>query len=326
MESIDKKQKKIVPSVLFDRNYIEPGLLTAYQLLCNADNCFEKLRLIYLQSETENLSEVEDLFRRFLDLANRTGNISVEFSVLKNNLTQINSYHFNNSVIYKTLLPFFFDNDSFLLNIDAGFLIGSRFREYFIKLEDLISINQDWIVAARCGNIEKELNDRLRELPHTSKYPFGGILLFNVGNYRAALLKDRLISNLTKLEKHLTWPEQDLLCCTLNDEELAEIEENGLTVLKELSIKNFYYDDVDVVDINDYALYKIIGTLKPWKYWVLDNNKSHYLLRRNELEMNLRIDHPIIHENRHSVTNILLQQKFLEAFEVKLTLPPSETH
>ena len=71
--------------------------------------------------------------------------------------------------------------------------------------------------------------------------------------------------------------------------------------------------------IPDFAFYKVCGTCKPWKYWVLDQKKSFYLKHRQSFEDFFSLsNYEIIILNRRYVTHNKLAEKFLEIFESNL--------
>jgi hypothetical protein len=70
---------------------------------------------------------------------------------------------------------------------------------------------------------------------------------------------------------------------------------------------------------SDFMLYKIIGTLKPWKSWVLDPKKKYYLERReNILGNNNFLSSSVVMNNRFKVNHEALYRAFLSKYESEL--------
>lgn len=302
-------------SITFDQNYVEPALLTVYELISSGVKY--PIILIYIENNDKLINnEVEIILSRFKNLF-----INIDLSVIKindNGLKQINKFHFTNAILFKVLVPSIIDYD-FILNIDAGFLLGCKSNE----LLDQISLNinnkmyDDSIVAAFCSESNVNLHSTLRQYPHNSKYPAGGFLLFNSKKYKLNNIYNKIMTKYIELWDLLIYAEQDLLCIIMEENQLSQLPMQDLIVIEYLDLHGLEKNIPSVgSQVDEFAFYKVCGTCKPWKYWVLDYRKSFYLKRRDNFEKIFCIfNYEVIKKNRHHVTHQPLAQKFLEQFE-----------
>lgn len=275
----------IALSILFDSAYIEPALVTAFDAISLGigDNV-HKIYLIYLRKDGESDREAASLIQAFADKF--SGHVPVVAVSVANTLGELQSHHFNNSIIYKGLIPSIISSEPFILNLDAGILFGGLFKAFLQKIEkDFCQPSQDWIVAAHGRSAEGALPSALAGYPHHSFYSDGNLLLFNVENYVKHKWHERYIRNYSVYVPHLEYAEQELICLTAADNELLTLP--GV----ELRRMEFLNSDVllgrkkqETAALDDCLVFKFVGSFKPWKYWVLDPSKSVYTKRRSRLE------------------------------------------
>jgi lipopolysaccharide biosynthesis glycosyltransferase len=306
----------IILTITFDEKYIEPAVVTALDIARFCPEDFE-LCLVYLESASDSVNS--DVYAIIGEAIRHK-----KIRAIKIKKTEIfesfNKLHFTNSILYKLTLPEVI-NSKFILNIDAGFLSGSKIANLFEYFRKIIW-SKDFShapIAAICSAPEGNLPEDLMEFQHSRFYPTGGILLFNTDCYKVSNIFGRLMQKYTLHKEKLLWAEQDLLCITLEDFEIYNLEITDEIFLEQLSVQSFFSDASSVAFKSQFALYKITGTLKPWKYWVLDKNKRFYLSRRAEVlgAIDLR-KFKLINDNRHEITNRLLYEAFLSLNEEKM--------
>jgi lipopolysaccharide biosynthesis glycosyltransferase len=307
---------KISLTVTFDAKYIEPAIVTILDMAQFLPEDFD-LSLVYIASpkESEN-SEAYAIIGESIKHKNISA-IEIKRSEI---FDTFNKLHFTNSILYKLILPQVI-NARYILNIDAGFLTGTNIGHMFEYFRNLVG-SKDFRrspIAAVCTAPETNLPASLMGLPHSSFYPAGGILLFNTECYRAGNVFGRLIEKYTLHKDQLLWAEQDLLCLTLSDFEIFNLQLHEEIFLEQLSVQSYVSDAASIAFESKFALYKITGSLKPWKYWVLDRNKEFYLKRRAQVlgGIDLR-KYKLINDNRHEITNRDIYEAFLAIYEQKM--------
>lgn len=282
-------------SVLFNAAYIEPALVTAHQLLkfCKSS----KIYIIYLQGGSEDDIQAERIIAGF---KNRfASDALLKIKKIKNDLPQFRAFHFDNSIIYKCLIPNFVNNEKFILNIDAGIIPGGRFGEFLDEINLICHNNSslDWVIGGHCQ--KPDLPQELDRCPHSSFYPAGGVLLFNVDNYHSSEWSKRYLDNYLKYIKILKYAEQELMCATSTNQEILNLPLGNDRMNVFLSMDSFERIQVKKIDIERSIFYKCYGSFKPWKYFVLDPNKFVYTSVRELLEQQFPLaGNPLIEKNR----------------------------
>lgn len=289
---------KIAASILFDSIYIEPALLTAFELINNS-NSFNKIYLLYLSNNDNEDSEVQEIVESFCNSLDSTKIII--FIKINNTLERFFSHHFTNSIIYKSLIPSILPEEPYIINIDAGTMLGVQFDQYMQLVYNQIQNNEsnNWIISAHCSDSIVNLPISLHSFSMNKLYPAGVVLLFNSYNYKRFNWFERYISNYNLFNSNLKYAEQELICLTAEENELINLPESsnikilflGTDQLKEKKINEIY------LEVDNSVYFKFAGSFKPWKYWVLDPYKALYLIRRKKME------------NYHSINNIELIEK-----------------
>ena len=307
--------RKFCLSITFDQFYIEPALLTAYEIL----NCglSYKLHLVYIEPKDEDTSnEMENILLKFKGTINNDQLIIIKVA---NTLNDYNKFHFTNSIIYKILIPSIIKDYDFILNLDAGILCGNKFVDFIecIITEVNNHKHDNSLVSAFCTDSEVDLNIGLHNFPHNSKYPSGIVMLFNVRNYDLFNTVDKILSTWYQFSDYFIYGEQDLLCIIAEEGQISQLPMSDSIIIEYLDLKGLDFKISSIAYlITEFSFYKVCGTCKPWKYYVLDFRKLFYLTRRAPLEKSLDLSSfQLILRNRHEITHKGFASKFLENFE-----------
>lgn len=281
----------IAVSILFDASFIEPALLTAYEMI-GREAFIHHVYLTYLLGNNEEDAESFAVLNSFCEKFNAKRSyfsaITLQDSTLSESFHNFGSHHFNKSIIYKLFIPKLIEHEKYIMNIDAGILPGDRFDAFLYDIDSryCTSIPGDWIMAAHCHESEGRLPASLASLAHHRLYPAGGMLLFNSTQYARRNWYDRLSTNFLKFSPHLAYAEQELACLSAEEDELLEFPSAADRATPLLGLERLqgtappWPKSCD----RDCLFFKIIGSVKPWKYWVLDPNKAVYTRRRAALE------------------------------------------
>ena len=312
-------------SIFFDSNYIEAALITAFDLLKKNYKGINKIYLIFLNRSTSDDFLAMKIISDFQSTCKQE--IEIVVIIVDDSLPQLNKYHFNNSIVYKPLIPELINNEDYILNIDAGIITGEKFKLMVEKIYEIInSTNQEWIVGAHCEqSVELNLRNSIQE--RHSLYPVALILLFNTKNFKKANYYQRYLELYKNLNESLTYAEQELMCLTLSTNELIEIPFASERFTPNLSIEAMFDPNLiwKIEEINNSVYFKIVGTLKPWKYWILDPNKKIWLEKVHDLEKIIKLSgNSLIEKNRHDVTHESYRKAFIE-LQTKLILNFNES-
>jgi lipopolysaccharide biosynthesis glycosyltransferase len=309
----------IAASVLFDAHYLEPALVTAFELLQRARH-FHHLYLIYLSAGTSVDEEAIQIISEFCaSMGGADANLSA--ITLDDTLPKFQAAHFNNSIIYKSLLPSILPHEKYVLNVDAGILVGERFDAFLLEITQVMCTAEDtaWLIAAHCHD------DPMNLLPsillgegHHDLYPAGGMLMFNITRCISHNWVGRLLQNYQRCASFLHYAEQELICLTAQGVDLRALPGGDDRDTPFLGLESMH----DVAALcsasrtQDCLFFKFIGTLKPWKYWVLDPNKRLWTSRRDMLERVFPIsNYALIEANRHTVTHEGFRVAFLKQYD-----------
>ena len=238
---------------------------------------------------------------------------------MRNTLGGFSAYHFNNSIIYKAILPSIIPHESFLMNIDAGILPGNEFAGFLREIDESLCASADsWIIGAHCHATEDRLPAPLSERPHNCLYSAGNILLFNTAQYERGGWYNRYVSNYLACQSYLKYAEQELICLTATEGELIPLPGFDRRITPFLGLEVFYgkAERLPTSCAEESLFFKFVGSLKPWKYWVLDPNKSLYTRRRAVLEEKFQLSGiPLIERNRMSAPREDYIATFMKAYD-----------
>ena len=315
-------KNKIGISIIFDQFYLEPALITAFELIQSGINY--PVHLLYIESQEPSISnEIEVILSDFISSFKLDSiNESIIVIKVKNTLNIFDKFHFTNAIIYKILVPSILEDFDYILNIDAGILLGEKSSDFINAIASEINNNiyNNTIIAAFCTDSKIDLISSLQHIPHNTKYPSGIMMLFNVLKYNSEYTYRNILSTWNHLSAELAYAEQDLLCIILKEGQLVQLPLVNLMVGEFLDLEGVDNNSISISEqVKEFAFYKVWGTCKPWKYWVLDFRKVFYLNRRRIFENFFPISkYEIIIRNRHQVTHHKFAEKFLEKFESNL--------
>ncbi len=308
----------IAISILFDSAYIEPALVTAHDVFTRLAR-IPKLYLIYLLSgskeDLENIRIIQNFCSRF------GSEVSIVPITLQNTLAKLSVYHFNNSIIYKALIPSIVQGEPFIMNLDAGILLGAQFEEFWRDINARVEQDVgDWIVGAHCHEPTEFMPHALQAHPHSNYYPAGNLLLFNSAQYNRQKWHERLLGNYLKFMPDLNYAEQELMCLTAEQSEIMPLPsvESRITPFLGLDVLLGKAEQLHFSCLDNCLFFKFVGSLKPWKYSVLDPNKFIYTKRRAELEARFPLLGIPVIERHRSAFQEEWALAFLKSYDVFL--------
>jgi hypothetical protein len=311
---------QVAASILFDASYIECALLTAFELTQRSTR-FHHIYLLYLSDDGPDDAEAGTLLAAFR--ARCTGSVPVSAIVVKNTLGSFNAYHFNNSIIYKAIIPSVLPHESYILNIDAGILLGQRFDAFVDDItRSHCTADAQWILSAHCINPEDNMTGALAQEPRNSLYPAGALFFFHTANYLARDWYRRYIAKYSQWQKQLRYAEQELICLTATEGELRALPAADDIHVRTLGVDvlNGVKERLPLSDADDCVFFKFAGSVKPWKYWVLDPDKAIYTARRQTMEEQFVVSgYGLIERHRELATRADWVRTFQKWYELYLT-------
>jgi hypothetical protein len=307
--------KELFATILFDANYIEPALLTSYLILRGQYRGISGLCLIYIDKQQPCDVEAKNIIHKYVEHFYRM--FPLHAIKICNTLPDFNKYHFTNAILYKPLIPSLIGHSKYIINFDAGIIPGSHFDSFINQTINQCLINPNkWIISAFCDPVLNSLPVPIKISDESRLYPNGQVLLFNKENFDTFHFDQRYMVNYEKYQKSLVYAEQELMCITADTDELSELPLANERTLYGLDLKSMLDKNLilDHAKIDEHCIYsKVIGTLKPWKYWVLDANKKHWIEKIRLMEAEFPISHlPLIIANRHHINHTKYQQAFVE--------------
>jgi lipopolysaccharide biosynthesis glycosyltransferase len=260
-----------------------------------------------------------DLFSKFKNLFDNAN--FIEFIIIENKFPEFLKFHFSNAILYKIFLPVILKDEDFILNADAGNLFQNGFYGFSENLNKLISNSTEFTLGAFLQSSKMQMPEEISE--YSIHYPTGGLLLFNTKNYHHNNTSDRIIEFYNDKATCLKYAEQEILCAVLNDSEFYKFEGFEDIYLDDLSsyVGNKYLP-INFQKLNDSIFYKNQGSIKPWKIWNLNPNKTIYLQVRNDISKFIDLTQYIfIKEERENISEnlILFKTANLISYENELT-------
>lgn len=313
---------KIAISIFFDCLYLEPALVTAHEVIMKLwqSNLVHKIYLVYLDNNTSNDHDARIVIQNFCSVFEDKASILA--ISLRNTLGSFRSFHFNNSILYKSLIASMIDHEPFIMNLDAGILLGGKFDQFLQEImHDLCTDSATWVVGAHCHSPDSLLSPDLMSQPHNNLYPAGTLIMFNSEQYKKNKWHDRYIGNYSKFQSYLTYAEQELMCLTATEGEIISLPGAGqrITPFLGLDVLTGKENRIASSCLDDCVYFKFVGSIKPWKYWVLDPNKSIYTRQRAILEKNFNLSEiPLIERSRISKLSEDHYLGFLRAYDFYL--------
>lgn len=311
---------KISLSMIIDKKYIEPALVTLFTLL-KYQSYYKSLKLIILKKENDsiqNLQEIINLFNEFKSLFDEKN--FIEIIIIENKFPEFNKLHFSNAILYKIFTPIIVEADDYILNVDAGNLFHDGFFEFSKNLNLIVEHKNKFIMGAFLMPSKMEMPSQISNF--SVYYPAGGLILFNVNNYKENKIDDKIIEFYNYNSMYLKYAEQEIMCAILDDSQFYEFK----------GVENIYLDDlslyigsghlsIDYKRLNSSIYYKNTGSIKPWKNWNLNPNRSIYLKIRSNITKFINLNqYTFIMEERQDIAEALIpfKQANLLAYENEL--------
>jgi lipopolysaccharide biosynthesis glycosyltransferase len=300
---------KITLSIIVDKKYIEPALVTLKNLL-KFKNFYKSLKFILIKKNldsAEDMNEILDLFHKFKNSFDDDN--FIEFIVVENKFPEFTKFHFSNAILYKIFLPVILKDEEFILNVDAGNLFQNGFYDFSQNLYKLIRHSTEFTVGAFLQSSNLQMPEEISK--YSIHYPSAGLLLFNTKKYHYNSTSDRIIGFYNDNASYLTYAEQEILCGVLNDTEFYRFEKSEYVYLDDLSTYvGENYLPINYEKLNISIFYKNQGSLKPWKVWNLNPNRAIYLKARNEISKFIDLNqYNFIREERESISENLIMYK-----------------
>lgn len=302
-------------SCLFDINYIEPALVTLKTIL-NHEKLFKNIYIIYLKKETDNDLYLEIIrnFAKKFDIKNKLKLVEVQ-----QNISEFNSLHFSNAIIYKILIPEIVQNEEYIINIDAGNIILDKFEFFINYVSQEISLT-DFTIG--CFLSHNNTNFPLHLPTISNIYPSANFLLFNIKAYKSKNLYEKITTFYASHLSQLKYAEQEILPCVLDSNCFLKFKYDDLIYLDDLiDFANNNFSEIDIKRLNNSIAYKNHGSIKPWKLWNLNPRKFIYLNSRKELDFLFENEkYKFIHDERTKTTNSSWPIYFYKSYENFLLL------
>lgn len=268
--------------ILTDKNYLEPAFVTVLSV-CKKKLTTENLTLIYLEGpEDEKKIDFEniELIKKFVEITKNTYPNTNFNSITLNSkyFSHFEKYHFNRSNLQKLVFAEIFKNEEICLSVDAGMILGDEFK----KIIQEVNNDSNFTVKAFTQKSDALLTNSQLKKYHHDLYPAGGILAFNNWKFKESNLLNRLLVNFDNYKTDLIYPEQDLMCMTLTENELVNFRSDYTFYNLDMALgDNWGKDKIqnyeNIYISGKYLYMKHIGLFKPWLKWVLNPLKSIYL-------------------------------------------------
>ena len=312
-------ERNTTASITFDAGYIEPALLTAYELITTG--LFQRVFLLFLDGTSVGRGS-EALYTILRDFEARFHD-DCTVIVFQNFLPNFKFAHFNQSIIAKLFAPKIINKVKGLhFNFDAGIFLGNKFR-LFVESSESIALSSRLAIYAhkqqqRTCDVHPELAPHLDNRPYLA----GGVFLFDCETFIKDDLPFRFVSAINRSAGKLMYADQELVLLSLSDDECGDLPFGQERVTRALAAQLQDWRSWSYADLNNSIFNKVIGTLKPWKLWVLDPNKRFFLRKSRDFASILDLGiYPAVQEARMSgyekwlAFNLAEYSKFLECYE-----------
>ena len=187
------------------------------------------------------------------------------------------SFHFPDIVFAKLLLPCLFP-DEIIAFIDSGFIVTNKrsLKKWFQEIE----------TSFRRSNLSMGMPTATWK-PNNQWSVNGQFIIFNKKEFESQKILSRLVGSFNELlpTGSLQMPEQDLVNLTIGKDELFPIfnfpnKTSDLVLFAELTNRGI----ISARDlVGKCALFKFVGSFKPWHYWVTNPDKQIFLKRVAEV-------------------------------------------
>jgi lipopolysaccharide biosynthesis glycosyltransferase len=312
----------IVPT---DCNYLEPAFITMNSLATHATSG-TKICLLFLRNSTSEdalfetiISEAQAHFQNEYCGKIEFSCVAVKSEYFKN----FSKFHLTSATLQKLVIPAIFPTEEICLSIDAGMIFGKGTTEF---LEQVARPSNAAITAFTTAS-DTSLQTHQLPIEHHTLYPAGGILAFRPEIYRSKDLLKRCVETYQNLRNEIIYGEQDIICFTLKDSELADFASFGKRIHIDLANDQSWVnaDDLAQTYISQQYLYmKHVGVFKPWRHWVLSPAKSIYIHAANKLPEAVKqlTKHPKLtcqHSSKDKFSELFSEHQF-QLFEEHLSL------
>lgn len=257
--------------LLTNQAYALPTIITASDLAHL--KIFEIISVIKYPDFSDSVFDVS-IYRIGSKSGQRMELITLKDSPFKN---FAGTFHFPGIVFAKLLLPNLF-SEEIIAFIDSGFIVTNKcsLKKWFQKIE----------VSFRGSN----LSMGMPTAPWASNNQWsvnGQFIIFNKTIFESHKILNKLIDSFNELlpTGSLQMPEQDLVNLTIGEDELFPIYDfpnkiSDLVLYAELLSKGI----TSAEDLaRECALFKFVGSFKPWHYWVTNPDKQIFLKRVSDV-------------------------------------------
>ena len=309
MRHLRFKLSKITLSLVIDKKYIEPALVTLLTLL-KFKKLYKSLKLVLIKKNEDTQRDINEIISLIDEFKISFDSVNfIELVIIEDKFPEFSKFHFSNAILYKIFLPVILNSEDFILNVDAGSLFQDKFNEFSNYLNKLIFLSNEFIVGAFLQSSKMQMPIEITR--HSNFYPSGSLILFNSRNYFLNKISDRIAKFYNENAFYLKYAEQEILCAVIDDLEFFNFEGIENVYLDDLS--NYVtgnYSPIDQNKLNNSIFYKNQGSIKPWKKWNLNPNKAIYLKYRNDISRLVDLNqYSFIREERESVSENLISFK-----------------
>ncbi len=312
----------IVPT---DCHYLEPAFITMNSLATHATSG-TKICLLFLRNSTPEDALFEALISEALVHFQNEYCGKIEFScvaVHSSYFKNFSKFHLTSATLQKLVIPAIFPTEEICLSIDAGMIFGQGTADFL----DQVARPSDAAITAFTSAADTSLQTSQLEIEHHTLYPAGGILAFRPEIYRSKDLLKRCDATYQNLRNEIIYGEQDIICFTLKDSELADFASFGKRIHIDLANDQSWVKADEFVQTyisQQYLYMKHVGVFKPWRQWVLSPAKSIYLHAVNKLPEAVKIltSHPKLvcqHSSKDKFSELFSERQF-QLFEEHLRL------
>ena len=290
MSSVAASKKTLNVLFIFDANYLSPALVSVASFFEILGEKHLPVTLVFLvgtnDTENQKVRAVLPLFEE--SIKSRYQGAQLQLIELRGNVFDdyVKRYHFSSAIMYKAIIPQAFPHYEHILHFDSGMIFGHRLHDFLAHVEENIRSRTIAPMAAFCVKTELgDLRAELKSYDHNALYPDGIILYFDVARYGQASIYDRFVLAFKLHREQLIYAEQDLLCLILRNGELSEFHECGMRCHIDLASSDWSANEQHegIYKSRDYFYIKHVGSLKPWKKWVLHPSKAIFLRERTNL-------------------------------------------
>jgi lipopolysaccharide biosynthesis glycosyltransferase len=312
----------IIPT---DGNYLEPAFVTMNSLASYAPRG-TKICLLFLRNSPLEDALFEAIILEAQEHFQEEYGEKIVFSSLavqSNYFYDFSKFHLTSATLQKLVIPSIFPTEDICLSIDAGMIFGHSTAEFLAH----VAKPSEAAVMAFTTASDASLQASQLQIEHHPLYPAGGILAFRPEIYLRQDLLKRCMNTFQNLRNEIIYGEQDIICFTLKNSELAGFSFVETRIHIDLANDQSWVNADDFVQTylsHQYLYMKHVGVFKPWRLWVLSPAKSIYIHAVSQLPeaVKLLTKHPILacqHSSTDKFSTIFSERQF-QLFEEHLGL------